>query len=29
METISVSQLADQLKHTPSSHVIDVQKQDE
>ena len=29
METISVSQLADQLKHTPSSHVIDMRKQDE
>ncbi len=29
METISVSQLADQLKHTSSSHVIDMRKQDE
>lgn len=29
IETITVSQLADQLKHTPSSHVIDVRKEDE
>jgi hydroxyacylglutathione hydrolase len=29
IETISVSQLTDQLKHRPSSHIIDVRKEEE